>query len=159
MGNIGKRVGRIAEAFGAEIAYFDPFAKNVPEHYKSMGIDELMSVADVVSIHSPLTPETENLINYERMCKMKPGAYIVNVARGKIVNEPDLCRALNEKRLFAAALDVFEQEPVSADNVLLTQLQEPHRFLASPHIAWSSEEARAKLIDIMTGHIKDYFKV
>lgn len=153
LGNIGRRVAEIASAFGARVAYYSSSGNDRSSQYLRLTLDELLATSDIVSIHSPLTPETTNLIAYKELCTMQPHALLVNMARGGIVEETDLTRALNENRLAGACLDVFAQEPLRADSPLLTQLHNPRKLLCAPHIAWASAEARKKLVGIIAGHI------
>ncbi len=143
MGDIGKEVARLAEAFGAEIKYHSP--NNSSDKYERLELDELLKTSDVISIHCPLTGETENLIDYDKFKIMKKDSIIINVARGGIINEEDLKRAISEDLIFAAGLDVFENEPIKEDSPLFDI--DTDRILMTPHTAWSSVEARTKLID------------
>lgn len=154
MGNIGKRVASLAEAFGCQVAYHSTSGANLEAGYPHLSIDELLATSDIVTLHCALNHRTYDLLSYERLCRMKPTAYLINVARGKIVNEEALCRALNENRIAGAALDVFAEEPTPANNELFTSLNDPSRLLCAPHIAWGAKEARTKLIEIIASHIK-----
>jgi glycerate dehydrogenase len=108
--------------------------------------DTLLAQSDIVSVHSPLTEKTHHLMNYDAFCKMKKSAVFVNVARGPIVVEADLVKALKEKQIAAAALDVLEQEPMIAENPL-HELKDCDRLLITPHIAWAPVETRRRLLD------------
>ncbi len=155
LGNIGRRVASIAEAFDAQVSYYSTSGKNTGQPYRQVSLLELLQQSDIVSIHAPLNEKTYNLLNYKLLCKMKNTAYLINMGRGGIVNEADLARALNENRIAGAALDVFEQEPIQHDNPLL-QIQNSDKLLLTPHIAWSSLEARKRLIDIICENIKSF---
>ena len=109
----------------------------------------------MVSVHAPLTPATEKLFTYERFCRMKPSAVFINVGRGPIVDEPGLLRALEEKKIAAAALDVLEKEPMAADNPLL-KFQDSRRLLITPHIAWASRESRQLLVRKLEENLKSF---
>lgn len=155
LGNIGRRVATIAEAFNAKVSYYSTSGKNTAQPYRQVSLHELLQQSDVISIHAPLNKNTYNLLNYELLCRMKKNAYLINMGRGGIVNEADLARALNENKIAGAVLDVFEQEPIQADNPLL-KIQNTNKLLLTPHIAWSSLEARKKLIDIICENIKNF---
>jgi glycerate dehydrogenase len=145
MGNIGKKVARIAEAFGARLMYYSTTGTNHQNPWPSVPLDELLATCDIVSIHAPLNDSTRNLIRLPQLSVMKPSAILLNMGRGGIVHEVDLARALDEGIIRAAAVDVFEQEPLPADHPYL-HLQHPERILLTPHIAWASLEAREALI-------------
>ncbi len=155
MGNIGKRVASIAEAFGANIVFYSTTGKNKSVPYPSLSLNELLQTSDVVSIHAPLNDATLNLIAYPQLQLMKRTAYLVNIGRGKIVNEVDLARAINEDLIAGAALDVFEYEPINADNPLL-KTGNPQKLLMTPHIGWASVEARKTLIERIAENISNF---
>ena len=134
LGNIGREVARLAEAFGCEVSYYSTSGVARNESYKSVELNELLATSDIVSIHCPLNERTQNLIGVEELAKMKPSAIIINVARGGIVNEAALAEALNNNTLRGAALDVFTSEPLRESP--LYSLNDPYRLLASPHNAW-----------------------
>ncbi|MDR1225666.1 MAG: D-2-hydroxyacid dehydrogenase [Prevotellaceae bacterium] len=155
MGNIGKRVAGIAEAFGAQVAYYSTTGKNHSAAYPSLSLNELLQTSDVISIHAPLNDSTNNLIAYPQLQLMKPSAYLVNIGRGRIVNEPDLARALNENLIAGAALDVFVNEPIHTDNPLL-HINNKEKLIMTPHIGWASVEARRRLVDKIAENIRTY---
>jgi D-3-phosphoglycerate dehydrogenase len=141
-GRIGSEVAKRARAFGMRVMAYDPYLS--AEKAESSGIElvplhHLLVRSDVVSIHVPLTEETRGLIGAKELALMKPSAYLVNAARGGVVDELALVRALEEGRLAGAALDVFEQEPVRRDHPLL-QLE---NVLAVPHLGAATQEAQA----------------
>jgi len=153
MGRIGRKVADIAKAFGMNV-----IASGRPGSAGSDGrnggvprveLKELLRQADVVSLHCPLTPQTERLIRRETIARMKPGALLVNTARGKLIDEADLAAALNEGRIAGAALDVLSTEPPAPDNPLLSA----RRCVVTPHIAWASFEARSRLLNAAIGNI------
>ena len=154
LGTIGKEVAKIAKAFGAEVVYYSTSGKNKNNEYKEIGLDELMKTSDIISIHAPLNENTKNLIGYKELIEMKDGAIIVNLGRGGIINEKDLSKALKEKDIFVG-LDVFEKEPVDENNPILKFKE---KTLLSPHIAWTSIEAREKLMDGIYKNIEDFVK-
>ena len=120
LGAIGNRVGKIAEAFGAEVIYYSTSGKNSSTQFKKVSFEELLEKSDIISIHAPLNENTKGLINYEALIKMKSSAILVNMGRGPIVVEKDLARAIEEEQIRGAALDVYETEPVGEDNILLS---------------------------------------
>lgn len=154
MGNIGREVARLAEAFGCEVSYYSTSGVERKEAYPALPLEELLRTSDVVSIHCPLNDRTRSLIGAEQLALMKPSAILINVARGGIVDETALADALNEGRLRGAALDVFTSEPLR-ESPLYT-LRDPYRLLASPHNAWSPVEAIDRLIGCIEQNIADY---
>ncbi len=155
LGTIGKRVAQIARAFGCEVVYFSTSGKNNDPNYKRLEWEQLLSSADIISIHAPLNENTENLFNYQVFEKMKKTAFLINTGRGKIVNEKDLAIALDNQEIAGAGLDVLEHEPINKDNPLL-QIKNPERLIITPHIAWASIQARTLLIKKLTQNIKDF---
>jgi len=158
LGNIGRRVADIAKAFGANVIYYSTTGKNTQEGYSRVDFDTLLKTSDIVSVHAPLTPETENLMNADVFAKMKPSAIFINVGRGAIVNEQDLADAIDNHVIAAAGLDVLTVEPMSPNSPFL-HIKDSKRLLITPHIAWASVEARTKLMDIVYNHIKKFIQV
>ena len=154
MGNIGREVARLAEAFGCDVAYYSTSGVERNEAYNKLSLNELLNSSDIISIHCPLNERTQNLISAEELAMMKKSAIFINVARGGIVNEVALAEALNSGNLRGAALDVFTSEPLRESP--LYNLKDPYRLLASPHNAWSSVEAIDRLIACIAGNIKEY---
>ena len=111
-----------------------------------MDFDTLLAKSDIVSVHTPLTEKTHHLMDYDAFCKMKETAIFINVARGPIVDEKGLAKALHKKKIAAAGLDVLEHEPMDKD-CPLCKLDESDRLLITPHIAWAAVEARTRLLD------------
>lgn len=155
LGNIGRQVAKIATAFGAEVVYYSASGRNTEQPYQRLELYEFLSTADFVSIHAPLNEYTQNLLHYDRLQLMKPSAILINVGRGGIVNEMDLARALDEGLIRAAGIDVFEQEPIAADNPLLN-LKAKDKLVLTPHIAWASIEARTVLVEKIAQNIQDF---
>ena len=152
-GNIGKATARIALAFGMEVlAYTSKEQKDLPQGIKKATLDELFTESDVVSLHCPLTPDTKELVNAERLKTMKPNAILINTGRGPLVNEQDLADALNEGRIAGAGLDVLSVEPSVANNPLLSA----KNCFITPHIAWATKEARTRLMDIAINNLRSY---
>ena len=151
LGEIGKGVARVAKSFGANVVYYSTSGKNNDKEFKRVSLDEVLK-SDIITIHAPLNENTKNLLNYEKLEKIKNGAILVNVARGGIINEKDLAKILEKKDIFVG-LDVFEKEPIEKDNPLLKFKE---KTLLSPHVAWTSKEAREKLVNGIYENIKDY---
>ena len=120
------------------------------EPAQSADLDTIFRESDVVSLHCPLTPETKHLINAERLAQMKPGAFLINTARGPLIDEPALAAALDTGRIAGAGIDVLSVEPPSSDNPLLTA----KNCLITPHIAWATREARARLLAVAAENIR-----
>ena len=146
MGTIGQRVARVAQAFGMKVIYFSTSGTSHCKDYPSVGIEELMGTSDIVSIHAPLNARTNGLIKAREIALMRPGAIIINIGRGGIVDEQALADAISEGRIAGAGLDVFTSEPLPADNPLL-HTAHPERLSLTPHIGWASREALSRLVD------------
>lgn len=155
LGAIGKRVAKIAQAFGARVIYYSTSGKNTNPDYAQVDFEELLEKSDVISIHAPLNEKTKGLINYNALSKMKKEAVLINVGRGPIVVDADLARAIDEEIIGGAALDVFEVEPIPQDNPLLS-VRNKERLLMTPHVAWASEEARKRLFDDLLENISAF---
>ena len=154
-GNIGQATARIAQAFGMEVCVYSSKPQFVlPSGIKKMDLDELFAECDVISLHCPLTPDTKEMVNAERLSKMKKNAILINTGRGPLINEQDLADALNEGRIAAAGLDVLSVEPSVEGNPLLTA----RNCFITPHIAWATLEARTRLMDIAVQNLKSYQK-
>ena len=157
LGNIGKKVAKIAEAFGAKIVYYSTSGRNSDSHFERVDFEELLKVSDIISIHSPLNEKTLGLIDYEALSKMKKESILVNMGRGPIVVEKDLAKAIDEELIGGAALDVFEVEPISRDSVL-TKVKNKERLVLTPHIGWASVESRERLFDVVIENIKSFYR-
>ena len=157
LGSIGRKVAKIAEAFGAEVVYYSASGKNDQQPYQRLSLEELLKTSDVVSIHAPLNEYTSNLITYDRLLLMKRSAILINAGRGGIVNETDLVRVLDEGLIAGAGVDVFEKEPISPQNPLL-QIQHKERLALTPHSIWASLESRTTLIEKIAQNIQAFIK-
>ncbi len=155
MGDIGKAVAKIATAFNMKVQYYSTSGKNTDAGYSSVSLEVLLKTSDVVSIHASFNPQTSQLIGAKQLAMMKPEAILINVGRGGIVVEADLVEALQEKKIYAAALDVFEQEPLPLHSPLL-QLQDHGQLILTPHIAWASKQARITLLQGIQNNIKQF---
>ena len=154
MGAIGREVARLASAFGCEVAYTSTSGAVRKEEYPQMSLEELLSWADIVSVHCPLTPTTKGLIGEKELQLMKPTSIIINVARGGIINEEALATALNNKVIAGAGLDVFSREPLHSSP--LYDIDDKYSLVASPHTAWAADVARKELIRRIAENIKEY---
>ena len=152
MGNIGRKVAQIAEAFGMKVCYFSTSGTSHCKDYPSLPLEQLLAQADIVSVHAPLNERTDALIGEKELAMMKPSAYIVNMGRGGIVVEEALVKAVDEGVIAGAALDVYSVEPLPQDSCYL-KARHPERFRFAPHVAWASEEARARLLGMVAENI------
>lgn len=157
MGNIGREVAKIATAFGCEVIYYSATGNTYDVPYKKVELDELLSSSDVVSIHCPLNQYTHHLLTYEKFRKMKKTAVLINVARGPVIVDADLAKALNDNLIMAAGLDVFEVEPIPKDNPL-RNIKDNTKLIMTPHIGWGSLEARSRLIEDIAKSIEGFLK-
>lgn len=148
LGNIGKRVAQIAQAFGMKVKALTR-KTTVPAGIEKVELDELLSTVDVLSLHCPLTDGTRHIINRDSLKKMKPSAILINTGRGPLIDDQAVADALAEGKLYAFCADVLTEEPPKADNPLLGQ---PNAYI-TPHIAWASYEARIRLIKIATDNV------
>lgn len=152
-GNIGRATARIAQAFGMQVCvYTSKEQSSLPSGMKKVSLDELFAGCDVVSLHCPLTPNTKEMVNADRLKTMKPNAILINTGRGPLVNEQHLADALNEGRIAAAGLDVLSVEPSAENNPLLSA----RNCFITPHIAWATKEARTRLMGIAVNNLKSY---
>lgn len=146
MGNIGRRVANIAEAFGCHVIFYSITGSSKVKAYKQVDKDTLLAESDILSLHCPLSDLSRNFINKETLKKMKKTAVLVNVARGPVVNNTDLYEALVEGTIMAAGLDVLEKEPLKLDNPL-SKLKDSNQIIITPHLAWGSVEARIRCVE------------
>lgn len=157
MGAIGRRVAKLAGLFGCEVIYYSTTGRNNQKDWRRVSFEELLAQSDIVSVHAPLTQETENLMDKTAFSKMKKSAIFLNLGRGPIVEEEALADALEAGEIRAAGLDVLCVEPMSSANPL-KRIKDSDRLLITPHIAWASLEARTRLMDIILGQIKEFFE-
>jgi glycerate dehydrogenase len=153
-GNIGRQVARIGAAIGMRVIASDVARGNPPEleGFRWAEVPELLAKADVVSLHCPLTPETEAMIDRRSIGLMKRSAFLINTSRGGLVVDADLADALNDGRIGGAGLDVVSTEPPAPDNPLLSA----KNCLITPHIAWASQESRARLLEAATRNLEGF---
>ncbi len=155
LGNIGRRVAKIAEAFGADVIYTSPSGSAPQEGYHQVDMETLLAESDIISVHAPLNEYTENLIDRKALRKMKKSCIFLNLGRGPIVVEADLADALEEGVIAAAGLDVLCEEPMSETNPL-RRIKDSKKLLITPHIAWASVEARTRLMAIILDQAKEF---
>jgi len=153
-GRIGRQVGRIADAMGMRVLACDTYQVDAPLHigFRWGSLEEVLRESDVVSLHSPLFPETRGMINAGSLAMMKPSAILINTSRGPLVVDQDLADALNSDKLAGAGLDVLSIEPPLNNNPLL----HAKNCLVTPHIAWATREARARLMDIAVENVSAF---
>ncbi len=157
MGTIGKRVAEVATAFGAKVSYYSTSGNNPQAGYPCLPLEQLLRQSDIISIHAPLNERTRNLIGPDELARMKPSAIICNMGRGGIINETALAKAINEKLIAGAAIDVFEQEPLPAGHPYLSVINK-QQLLLTPHIAWGSMEARKRVVELTAKNIENFLR-
>ena len=152
-GRIGRAVGSLAKAFGMKVITYNRSESEEGRKIADyVGLETLFTQSDIISLHCPLFPETEKIINAANIAKMKDGAMLVNTARGGLVDEEALVEALESGKLRYAAVDVVSQEPMKADNPLL----KTRKCIITPHIAWAPVESRQRLMDCVEENIRAY---
>ncbi len=156
LGTIGKEVARVAKSFGCNVIYYSTSGENRDEEFERVSLDELLKRSEIVSIHAPLNEKTKNLIGKKELDLMKEGAILLNLGRGGIVNERHLANKINEGDLYVG-LDVLEKEPIEEDHPLMF-VRNSDNLLITPHIAWTSVEARKRLIEGIYENIKNFVK-
>jgi glycerate dehydrogenase len=151
-GNIGKKVAQIANAFGMKIIYFSAHKKET--EFAFVDLETLFEQSDFISLHCPLKPDNHQFVNKNMLRLMKHSAFLINTARGQLVNEKDLAEALNNNQIAGAALDVLSAEPPDENNPLLFA----KNCIITPHIAWMSKEARQRILNITTKNIEAFLQ-
>lgn len=156
LGTIGQEVAHIASSFGAEAYYYSTSGLNHKHIYPHLPLEAMLRDCDIISIHAPLNDQTLDLINENNLDLIKENAILLNLGRGGIINETDLAFEL-DRRCFYAGLDVLVKEPIDPSNPLM-HIKHPERLLITPHIAWSSIEARQKLFEGILHNIQTFLK-
>ena len=152
-GKIGRATAKLADAFGMKVLVHNRSRPaELPAHYEFVSLDDLLARSDVVSLHCPLTPENKQFINAERLARMKSTAFLLNTSRGPLLDESAVAHALNSGKIAGAAVDVVSVEPPKAENPLLTA----KNCLVTPHLAWATRAARARLMDIAVENIRAF---
>ena len=149
-GRIGQTTGKIAKAMGMKILAYDSFqsesGKAIAEY---VDLDTLLAKSDVISLHCPLFPETQGIINKDTIAKMKDGVILLNNSRGPLIVEQDVADALNSGKIYAAGLDVVSTEPIRNDNPLL----KAKNCIITPHISWAPKESRQRIMDCTVSNV------
>jgi len=143
LGTIGLATAKLAQALGMKVIANRKSDAPMPEGIERVSLDRIFSESDFISLHCPLTPENEKMVNAERLEQMKPTAFLINTSRGQLIDEDALYQALKECQIAGAGLDVLTKEPPEADNPLFT-LENCH---ITPHIAWATQAARSRLMN------------
>ncbi|MEO6906544.1 MAG: NAD(P)-dependent oxidoreductase, partial [Abditibacteriaceae bacterium] len=152
-GNIGSRVGKIAEAIGMKVLAAQlPGRENSKSTFERIPLEEGLSQADVVSLHCPLTDQTRQLINAQTLSLMKKSALLINTARGALVAENALAKALGENSIAGYGADVLDGEPPREDNPLL----KASNAIITPHLGWASLECRQRLLSVSAENAKAF---
>ncbi|MCQ2495405.1 MAG: D-2-hydroxyacid dehydrogenase [Lachnospiraceae bacterium] len=157
MGNIGRKVAEIASAFGCKVIFYSVTGKSSCTDYKQVDFDTLLKESDVLSLHCPLSDLSRNIIDAEALKKMKNSAILINVARGRVVNNQDLYEALENGEIAAAGLDVVEDEPLRSENPL-SRIKDSNKLIITPHLAWASVEARTRCVEEVYKNIEAFIK-
>ena len=144
LGSIGRGVANIAKAFGADISYYSTSGVNRTEDFQRQNLDVLLESCDIITVHAPLNDKTNNLLDYEQLKSVKDGAIVLNLGRGGIINEDAMAKIVDEKNIFIGA-DVLTKEPMRENHPLLS-VENKENLYITPHIAWTSVEARNVLI-------------
>ncbi len=157
LGDIGRTVAGIASAFGCDVAYYSTSGQHDDPDYKRVELEQLLNEADIVSVHAPLSRKTYHMLDYHQFSLMKPSAIVINVARGSLINEDGLARAINDGLIAGAAVDVYSAEPIKTDNPL-NFINDKRKIITTPHIGWSTKESLQRLVDTVAGNIKEYIE-
>ena len=155
LGNIGRGVAKVAEAFGCKVIFYSASGSNTTTDYERVDFDTLCAQADILSLHCPLSDKTRGIMNLDAFRKMKETAVLVNVARGPVVNEEDLYIALTEGLIAGAGLDVLSKEPMDKNNPL-GQIKDSEKLIITPHMAWASVEARTRCMEEVYKNIEAF---
>lgn len=157
MGNIGKKVAQIAQAFGCKVIFYSASGSSSCTEYERVDFDRLLEESDFLSLHCPLSDRTRNLMDLNAFKKMKKSAILINVARGPVVNDADLYTALEEGYIGGAGLDVTSTEPMKDSNPL-SRIMDSNKLIITPHLAWASNEARNRCVSETCRNIEAFLK-
>jgi len=155
LGTIGRGVANIAKAFGAEVFYYSTSGVNRTEDFQRTTLEDMLKSCDIITIHAPLNEKTDNLLDYEQLLTCKDGVTVLNLGRGGIINEDAVAKIIDEKNIFFG-LDVLTKEPMRENHPLLSVKNKENLYI-TPHIAWTSVEAREKLIASIVQNIQESF--
>ncbi len=155
-GRIGRQTAAIAAALGMQVLAHDTVMPDAPQSpaWRWADLDELLQTSDVISLHCPLFPETQGMINTRRLGQMKKSALLINTSRGPLIIDSDLADALNAGVIAGAALDVLSVEPPAESNPLLSA----RNCIVTPHMAWATREARARLLDSAVENLRAFLE-
>ena len=153
-GTIGKKVAKIAAAFGVHVSYYSTSGQNSDAEFRQIDLETLLQESDIITIHAPLNEMTKNLLDYEELLTCKDGAVVMNLGRGGIINEDAVARIIDEKNIFFG-LDVLSKEPIDKHHPLL-DVRNRNKLFITPHIAWASKEARETLIASTIENIRSF---
>lgn len=155
-GNVGRRVGHLAHAFGMEVLATTRTPRNPPAYvpFSFVPLDSLLQRADIITLHCSLTPETKEIINKKSIARMKDGVYILNIANGKLINEKDCVAALKSGKIAGMGLDVLPREPADKNDPLVSS----PNVLVTPHMAWASTATRTRLISLTGENIRRWMQ-
>jgi glycerate dehydrogenase len=151
-GRIGRAVAEVAHAFGMSVLVHNPTPRPSPPFVRFVNLESLFRESDVVSLHCPLTPQTQHLVNAQRLAMMKPTAFLLNTSRGPVVDEPALAAALNKGQIAGAGLDVLSVEPPPVAHALL----QAKNCIITPHNAWATRAARARLMRVAVENVRAF---
>ncbi len=160
MGHIGRKVAGVAQAFGCRVLHYAVSGNktaSLPDGVEEVDFDTLLRESDLLSLHCPLSERSRGLINYEALSKMKRSAVLINVARGPVVVDADLAKALEEGLIAGAGLDVTSTEPMKNENSL-SRITDSNKLIITPHMAWASTEARHRVVDESIKNIEAFLK-
>ena len=155
LGSIGRGVANIAKSFGAEVFYYSTSGVNRTEDFARTTLENMLKTCDIITIHAPLNEKTDNLLDYEQLLTTKDGTVVLNLGRGGIINEEAVAKIIDEKNIFFG-LDVLSKEPMVENHPLLSVKNRENLYI-TPHIAWTSVEARDTLIASVVENIKSSF--
>ena len=153
-GNIGRQVIRVGQALDMKVLCYTRTARPDQENLSFVTLETLLKESDFVSLHCPLNDKTRHIINEETLSLMKPSAFLINTSRGALIDEPALIRALSEKKIAGAGLDVQETEPPAEDNPLYTL----ENVILTPHMGWKGLETRQRLVGVVADDIRGFFE-
>jgi len=153
LGAIGREVARVAKAFGANVIYYSTSGRNSSDEFEQVVLHRLLESSDIISIHAPLNEKTDNLLDYDQLQHIKEKAVVLNLGRGGIINEDAVAKLVDERELYFG-LDVFVKEPLEEESPLL-RVKNAERLYLTPHIAWTSVEARERLIASVCKNIQE----
>jgi len=153
LGTIGKEVARVARAFGADVIYYSTSGRNHCDEYEQVVLHKLLESSDIISIHAPLNDKTKNLLHYANLQHLKEKTIVLNLGRGGIIDEKAVAQLVDERELYFG-LDVFEKEPLPQESPLL-HVSNTQQLYLTPHIAWTSVEARKKLLASVCRNIQE----